>query len=241
MNTYVTFPLALFAALTAGTATAKQVWGNHRLIINDPFYSTSWFDEIISQQREAMEEMDSYFKEQLPTKEQQEAIKKAQENLAKIKLETKEVDGKALFTFSGFENLDKKDIEIEKKKYGWIGTITTKDGIVEFAISSRGIELTRHAEVRIEEKATPEKAVQEAQSSPAAQDKAALDKKAAQDKKDAKEVIQPQQIFYSSSYTTEAQSLKHPININTLKVDGRTATSLTLSADKIKKETLHIP
>lgn len=239
MNTYNKIPLALFAAISAGTVV-QQTEARQRIHITDPFWDSAWFDDAISQQRQAMDEMHAYFKQQLPSKEQQDAIKKARENLANIKLEVKEADQKISILLSGFSNLEKKDVEIEKKKYGWAGTITTKDGIIEFAISARGIELTRHAEVKFEEKtATDPKAVKE--NSKAKETTEAKADDAKKEVKAEKEQSEAQQIFYSSSYTSEALPFKKPININSLKVDTRTATSLTLSADKIKKETLHIP
>ncbi len=233
MNNH-TFSLALVMALSAATVPQATAWA-HRFI-HDP-WDTSWFDDAIEHQRQAMEEMRSQFHHQFPTKEQQETIKKARENLGKIKLDIKEQDQKIVFTFTGFENLEKKDIDIEKKKFGWIGTIKTKDGTVEFAIGPRGIEVARQAEVKFEEKAPEAPKVAEKEA-PQAKAPVKADKKAAK-KETATEATQ--QVFYSSSYTTEAQGFKQPIKIDTLKVDARTGTSLTLSADKIKKEKLHIP
>lgn len=220
MNTKL--PLALLATMSASTMF-QQADARQRIVFNDPWWDTSWIDEAFEQQRLAMDEMRQHFQRQLPSKETQEAMKKARQSLANVKIDIAERDQKAIFTFTGFENLDKKDVEIEKKKWGWAGTIKTKDGVVEFVINARGIEIARHAEVKIKEKSPDTK-----------------DTKDATDAKEAKSA-QSEQVFYSSSYTSESQSLKHPIDINSLKVDARTATSLTLSADEVKRETLQIP
>jgi hypothetical protein len=237
MNTKL--PLALLAAISATTAmptSARQ----QRIVFND-LWDSSWIDDMFEQHRQAMDEMRQHFERQGPSKEIAEAMKKARQNLANVKLDISESDNKAVFAFTGFENLEKKDVEIEKKKWGWAGTITTKDGVIEFVISARGIEIARHAEVKREGKSALPAAQSQKEVKEAKENKEPKAPKETKDAAAAQEAPEAKQVYYSSSYTSEAQSLKQPIDIGSLKVDARTATTLTLSADKIKRETLQIP
>ena len=87
-----------------------------------------------------------------PSKEDCEALNAARERLKKIAYDIKEDDHTVTITLTGFETLDKKDIKIVKKNNGWAGTISTKDGKLEFFIGQRGIEVARSVELKKEEK-----------------------------------------------------------------------------------------
>ena len=86
-----------------------------------------------------------------PSKEDREAIKIAHENLSKIKHEVKEEDGKVTISFTGFYNLTKDNVEIIQKKKGYLGTIKTQDGRIEFFISPKMLQINRQVEIEKDE------------------------------------------------------------------------------------------
>lgn len=99
-----------------------------------------------------------------PSKEEQEAIKIARENLAKIKANVTENDNNIVITFD-LNGANKNAIDIEVKEYakpqrGHIfkmqnilkGIIPTDHGKVEFYVTKNSLEIARHIEIKKEHK-----------------------------------------------------------------------------------------
>ena len=147
MKRFMTYPLALAmlgAGLSVHNADAlRRVW------FDDPFFMDPFGIIDFENFREQYKQ---YAAEFGPSKEDREAIKNARERLAKIKYTVTDSDNKVTIQFSGFEKLDKKDIDIRKKDGYWEGTIPTVDGKFKFIIAENGIQVDRFVEIKKEDK-----------------------------------------------------------------------------------------
>lgn len=217
MNT-LKLPLALCALLSAATLIQLPAQARmHHIWFDDAsFFDTSWMDEVMDFHRKSVEAMKQHWADLGPSKEEREAIKAAREGLGKIKHEVKEDENKVTITFSGFDKLDKNDIKVIKKENGWIGTIITKDGKIEFFISPYGINVARSIEIKKVEK-------------PQEKDK---DK----EPKEAQE-----RTFYSSSLASEGEYFKGLVDLSTLKAEPVKNNSFTITINKQKEQVLQIP
>ncbi len=144
-----------------------------------------------------------------PSKEENEAFKKAREDLSKITHEIKEDDSSVTITFKGFTGLSKDDVKVVKKDTGWFGTITLKDGRIEFLISPVAFQIASRIELKKEEKA--DKNVQDAK--------------------------QQSRTFYASQSATLAEVFSTAIELNTLKGEVQ-PTEFKLTVQKQKEEVL---
>jgi hypothetical protein len=110
---------------------------------------------------------------------------------------------------------------VVKKDNGWFGTITTPVGRVEFLISSQGLRVTSHLEVKKEEKTE------------------APQKEADVEKKEEKKAVTSSYTFYSSS-ETESRRFKSAVDINSLKAMPVEPTKFALTLEKQKEIVLPI-
>ena len=144
--------LALLFSVSMGTlAQAKYyIWFNEPSFWgDDPWINDPWIEEFYHRSMSRMQDEMIHFG---PKAEDREAFKAAGKNLAKITDEIKEDDSMMSFTLSGLEGITKDDIKVIKQKNGnWAGTITTKDGRIEFILSPCGIQISRQAEVKKED------------------------------------------------------------------------------------------
>ncbi len=153
MKNFIKYPFAL-VLLSAGafTSDAKAI----RYVVYDPLFDASWADDLLDLHRQSVELFRQRSLEYGLPKEDREALKAASDKLAKIKQDVTEGDKQVTITFSGFEGLDKKEMlknaEIIVKDSELLGTITLKEGKVEFAIDQRGVQMTRRVEISHEEK-----------------------------------------------------------------------------------------
>ncbi len=154
MHTMIKLPLALCALLSTSIIIHHPAQARmHHIWFDDAsFFDTAWMDDVKDFYRKSVKSMKQHFEDIGPSKEDREAIKAARENLAKIKHDVQEDDQKVTISFSGFESLEKKDITVVKKKHGWAGTISTKDGTIEFFIAPQGIDVARCIELKKTEK-----------------------------------------------------------------------------------------
>lgn len=219
MNNIIKFPLALCALL--GVSTITQARMHHIWFDDSSFFDTSWMDEVMDFHRKSVESMRKHLEDLGPSKEDREAIKAARESIGKIKHEVKEDDNKVTITFTGFDKLDKNDIKVIKKENGWSGTITSKDGKIEFFIVPNGINVARRIEIKKVEKAKEEARAQASEA----------------EKKDAKQ----ERLFYSSSLASEGEYFKQLVNLSTLKAEPVKNNNFTISIEKQKEEVLQIP
>ncbi len=218
MNNVIKLPFALCALLSASTIVQHAQARMHHIWFDDAsFFDTSWMDEVMDFHRKSIESMRQHLADLGPSKEDRETIKAAREGLGKIKSDIKEDDQKVTVTFTGFDKLDKNDIKVVKKENGWAGTITLKDGKIEFFIAPYGINIARRIEIKKVEKA----------------------KEPAKDAKEQKE--SGERIFYSSSLASEGEYFKNLVDISTLKAEPVKNNSFTITIDKQKEEVLQIP
>lgn len=207
MKPFIKYPFAL-AMLSAGvvlnTEAIRYVWFDPF----EPLYDSYWFDDFFEQQRECFRR---HAEEYGPSKEDREAIKAAREKMAKVKLNVTEDDQKVTIQLTGFDGLDKKNIKVVKKNSSWIGTVTLKEGTIEFLIGPNGVRLTRHVEVKKEEA-----------------------KK--EDKEKGKE-----RVSYASFLASDVEYFKHLVDIHSAKVEPVKDNTLTLTIQKEKEEVLAIP
>lgn len=211
MKHFVKYPFALallaLGSFTPNSQAARYIWFDEPM-----FLDHGWIDDLVNFQHHAMDVFRHHAHEYGPSKEDREAIKNARETLAKIKYTITDDEHKVKVQLSGFENLDKKDIHILKKENHWLGTVTTKDGTVEFVIASNGLQISRRVELKKESKE---------------QDK---------DQKDKRDYVS-----YTTALATEAEYFKQHVNIATLKAEPVKDNTLTLTIDKQKEEILPIP
>ena len=219
------FPFALCALFSASTLVQHPAQARmHHIWFDDAsFFDTSWMDEVMDFHRKSVESMKQQWADLGPSKEDREAIKAARESLGKIKHDIKEDDQKITVTFTGFDKLDKNDIKVIKKENGWTGTITTKDGKIEFFIAPHGINVARHIEIKKVEKAKEDGKDKEVDAT-----------------KDAKEV-KKERVFYSSSLASEGEYFKNLVDLSTLKAEPVKNNSFVITVEKQKEEVLHIP
>lgn len=178
------------------------------ILIDDPF-SGSWIDSIMASHQRMMDGFASRFESFGPSKEVNEAFKKAREDLSKITHEIKEDDSSVAITFKGFTGLSKDEVKVVKKDTGWLGTITLKDGRIEFFISPVEFQLTSRIELKKEEKA--DKKVQDAK--------------------------QQDRTFYTSQSATLAEVFSTAVEVSTLKGEVQ-PTEFKLTVQKQKEEVL---
>ena len=154
MQNVLKLPLALCVLLSTSIIIQHPVQARmHHIWFDDTsLFDPAWMDDVKDFYRKSVKSMKQHFEDIGPSKEDREVIKAARENLAKIKHDIQEDDQKVTISFSGFESLDKKDIKVVKKKHGWAGTISTKDGALEFFITPRGIDVARCIELKKTEK-----------------------------------------------------------------------------------------
>ncbi|MBA2307188.1 hypothetical protein H0W26_03590, partial [Candidatus Dependentiae bacterium] len=149
MKNIVKFPLGLWVLLSASVSSQPLNARMHHLWFDDSsFYDNSWIDSAKDLYERSMMGLKEHVANIGPSKEQQEAYKEAQTKLKALKQEISEDDSKVTIRFSGFEHLDKKDIKIVRKKYGWKGLITLNNGALEFFIRKNGIHIVRRVELR---------------------------------------------------------------------------------------------
>ncbi len=147
------FPLAFCVLLGSSNFMPQAHARMHHLWFDDSsFFDTSWVDSMMDLREQSMNLMKEHMEQFGPSKEDKESFKAAQKLLSSVKPEITETDHKVTIKLSGFENLDKKDIKIVKRKNGWDGVITVKNGTVEFFIAKNGIKIVRRIELKNEEK-----------------------------------------------------------------------------------------
>ena len=183
----------------------------YHLVFDEPFFDTPWVDHMFDFHERAITGLKNHLESFGPSKEEREAVKGARENMSKIKYDVKEEEGAVKIAFTGFEGLDKKDVKVVKKDSGWLGTVTLKDGRIEFFLSSRGLYVSKRIELRQEIKADPKN-------------------------KDAKK---EERIVYSSASATE-DFFKSIVDVNTLKAQPIKPTEFVLTVDKQKEEVLSL-
>ncbi len=214
MKRFIKYPfaLALLSAATGvhNTHAIRYVW------FDEPFIDTAWVDDLMDWHRQSMELFRQRSIDYGPSKEDREAIKAAREKLAKIKHTITVDDQKVTIQFTGFDALDKKDIEIEKLENSLLKvTIITKEGTIEFKIAQNGLQVDRRIEIKKEDK----------------------------DTKDKKERISYASSLHSDlEYFMNAnQNKPFLIDIHTAKVEPVKDNTLTIVIQKQKKEILPIP
>ncbi len=202
----------LFALLAATSCVFVPAQGRYHIVMGDPFYDMSWVDSMMASQQQMMDSFTSRFDSFGPSKEDREALKQARENLGKITHEVKEDPSSVSITFSGFTGLSKDDVKVVKKDNGWLGTITLKEGRIEFFISPVGFQVSSRIELKKEEKAD-------------------------KDKKEG-EAKQVERTFYTSQSATQAEFFSSAVDLSTLRAEPVKPTEFKLTIQKQKEEIL---
>ena len=201
--------IVLFAATTGVSLPAQaryHIWMGH------PFYDMSWVDSMMAAQQNMMDNFATRFESFGPSKEEREVLKQARDTLSKITHEIKEEKSSVTITFNGFTALSKDDVKVVKKDHGWLGTITLKEGRIEFFISPVGIQVSSRIELKKEEKSE-------------------------KDKKEG-EAKQVESTFYTSQSATQAEFFSSAVDLSTLKAEPVKPTEFKLTLQKQKEEIL---
>ena len=206
MNTKTLWMMAtlLTSALVSSSTQARfYVW------YDDPF-DMPWVDQLIDFHDRTIDRMKAHLDSWGHLKEDREAVKAARESLNKIKHTVTEDDAVVTISFTGFEDLDKKNVKVVKKGNGWFGTVTLKEGTVEFFIAPYSVLVTRRVEFK---------------------------KEVTTDKKDEKAPAKQERVVYTSS-ASEVDYFKSLVDISTLKAQPVKPTELTFTISKQKEEVL---
>lgn len=135
---------------------------------DDPWgFDSNIFDDM----REHMRQMSEHFASFGPSKEEKEAVKSARKTLSAIKPEVTQDDNNVYVKFA-INTIDKKNVDIEFKEYarpkrGDIykmypylkGVISTDNGKVEFYVTKDALEVSRHIEIKKQNKDDKKQAV----------------------------------------------------------------------------------
>jgi HSP20 family molecular chaperone IbpA len=229
------FALLILLGIIAPTAHARMRYFFDEL--------DDMFEDHFAQMEDHMRQMKKHMFGFGLSKEEHKAIKEAQERLSRIKANV-DSDEHNIYIRFNVEGIDKKNIKVIKKAHGFLGTIPTPDGEVEFYVTPHYLELARHVELKKEETpvagtpmpaatahaqgATPAGAQVHAQ--------AELDKQQREQKVAGKK---PQAVYYYSSSATEVITLPHPVDLATAHAETKDGM-FTIIIPKKKEATLPI-
>lgn len=203
---------SLIVLLAATSCLSVPAHARYHIWVDDPFFDMSWVDSMMASHQHMMDRFTSRFESFGPSKEEMDALKQARENLSKITHEVKEDDTSVSITFKGFTGLTKDDVKVVKKDNGWFGTITLKEGRIEFSLSPFGFQVSSRIELKKEEKAD-------------------------KDKKEG-EGKQADRTFYTSQSATQAEFFKSAVDVSTLKAEPVKPTEFKLTIQRQKEEVL---
>lgn len=206
-------------------ASASMAYAGTRYLFDDfddffdvPMHHIKEIEESFAHMREHMKEMRQSMFGFVPTKEERETLNAAYDRLSKIKPKIDKDENNIYIRFN-IEDVNKNDIKITKETQGFLGTIPTKDGIVEFSISPFQLQVSRSAQFKKEQSTTQ-------------QDTGTTQEGKADNKKTEKK---PSTYFYSSSHI-EVQSLPYAVDLSTAQAETKDNT-FTITIAK-KKEAL---
>ncbi len=202
----------LIVLLIATSCVFIPAQGRYHIRMDDPFFDMSWVDSMMAAQQQMVDSVATRFDSFGPSKEEREALKQARETLTKITHEIKEENTSVTITFKGFTTLSKDDVKVVKKDNGWFGTITLKEGRIEFFMSPVGLQVSSRIELKKEEKAD-------------------------KDKKEG-EAKQVDRTFYTSQSATQAEFFSSAVDLSTLKAEPVKPTEFKLTLQKQKEEIL---
>ena len=204
----------LIVLLAATSCVSAPADARYHIWVEDPFFDMSWVDSMMASQQQMIDRISARFGDFGPSKEERELLKQARETLAKITHEILEDTSSVTITFKGFAALSKDDVKVVKKDTGWLGTITLKEGRIEFFISPVGFQVSSRIELKKEEKA-------------------------AKDKKEG-EAKQVDRTFYTSQSATQAEFFSSAVDLSTLKAEPVKPTEFKLTIQKQKEEILQL-
>jgi hypothetical protein len=113
----------------------------------------SLIDSVFSSRQSIFDHVGRPFQDMSSSKNELEELKKAFEALSKVTHEIKEDDSSISIQVKGFPSLAKENVKIVKQDGGWFGTVTLKEGRIEFFVHSSGFQISFRVELQKEEKA----------------------------------------------------------------------------------------